>query len=933
MKIPMSNVKCQMNVCPASGGIPNRYISWKRDLRHVLYKIIIPSFVIFNLSFVILSASAHAEEPKAVWATYGLLINDTPGNTTQQNPKIISDGYTGYIIIWEDGRAGYFDIYAQRVDESGNLMWEKNGVAACKYSGNQNFAQQVSDGTGGSIIVWQDYRNGNSDIYAQRLSYAGKPLWGEGGIPVSIAPAGQLAPEIISDGAGGAILTWHDYRSGTGEDIYAQRINPNGKALWEENGIPVSEASGTQWYPKIASDGAGGAIIIWTDGRAGSSDNNIYAQRLDPYGKTLWEKDGIPICSAPGNQEKPVALSAQDGVVIAWQDSRNENLDIYLQKLDANGVLKWERDGVAVCSFPYSQENPKLAPDGEGGAIVVWSDQRAEKNDIYAQRILQDGRIAWQENGRPLCKAEGVQKNPEIAKLKNQDWVVVWEDARKGKANLFAQKINSAGTPLWKAEGIDVASAALLQESPALAATPTGNVVLAWQDSRTGDYDIFSQKISADGELLWKSSGNLVCAAQGSVVQQNIAATFTSKGEIMLAFEDARSGFFNIYAQKINRAGALAWGPNGVVISKVPADQSEPQIVPDDAGGAILAWEDYRIENFPEIRVQRISSQGKVVWDSSFPVAGIKARQTNPLMISDGAGGAIIAWQDEREVLSLQDVYAQRISGQGQLLWGKNGKPVIAANGEQIEHAMIPDGAGGAFLAWTDFRRGDRNPDIYAQRINPKGDPMWKEDGALVCGAPDVQRSPKLVSDSEGGILVGWTDKGGGSYDIYAQRVNKSGQPLWTKDGIPINQLSRTQQNPQFGNNSVLVWEDYRYGNWDIFAGAVSPAGKLLWGEEGVAVSLIPHTQYAPQIVPWKNGSVIVAWEDYRSGNYYEIFIQELNSAGKPAWPANGIKVKSRDGGRTPKILASSSDNSFYVFWEDYTDGGRAVYGQRFIVD
>ncbi|MFH1683540.1 MAG: hypothetical protein ABIA67_01520 [Candidatus Margulisiibacteriota bacterium] len=884
--------------------------------------------------FILVTPLCAQEEPKALWSSYGIVVNDTPGNTPQQNPQIIADGAGGYVIIWEDGRSGYYDIYAQKISEAGQPLWKKDGVAVCGVSGNQNFPQAMSDGAGGVIIAWQDYRNGNSDIFAQRISYAGVLLWDKGGVVICNASAGQFAPQLTTDGFGGAIIAWHDYRSGTGEDVYTQRVDGHGNSLWQENGIAICAASGTQWHPQIVSDGGGGAIIVWTDGRASSSDNNIYIQRISAAGTTFWEKDGIPICAALGNQDRPVIQQTPQGAIIAWNDFRANNTDIYAQKIDLNGNIKWSKDGVAACSFPYPQENARISSDGSGGAIIVWTDHRTEKSDVYAQKIESDGKIGWSENGRAVCSAPGVQKNPIIAKLKTEDWIIVWEDEQMGKRkiDLFAQKINSAGTPLWKTRGVAVAAANEMQKSAAITLSPKGGVIVAWESNQFGNYDIYSQKLSVDGALFWKTDGVVVCATKGSVVQQNVELIPNGKGEIILVFEDARSGYFNIYAQKITRAGTLAWGKDGIAVAKVAANQAKPQLVPDGGGGALVCWEDHRIENSPSIRAQRLSAKGERLWESSLPVAKIGSRQTNPLMISDKAGGAIITWQDNRDVLSLDDIYAQRISGKGKHLWEPKGKIVISANGEQLDANMISDGTGGAILAWTDYRRGDRNPDIYAQRINLKGNAVWAEDGVLVCGAPDVQRSPKAIGDGEGGAIISWTDRGGGSYDIYAQRINMAGQPVWMSDGIPINQLSRTQQNAKFGNKQILVWEDYRYGNWDIFATAVSPAGKLLWQKDGIPIALIPHTQYSPQIIPWKNETVLIAWEDYRSGQHYEIFIQKLDGTGKPAWQENGLKIRSKDGGRVPKILATPSDDSFYVFWEDYTSGGRAIYGQRYLL-
>ena len=58
--------------------------------------------------------------------------------------------------------------------------------------------------------------------------------------------------------------------------------------------------------------------------------------------------------------------------------------------------------------------------------------------------------------------------------------------------------------------------------------------------------------------------------------------------------------------------------------------------------------------------------------------------------------------------------------------------------------------------------------------------------------------------------------------------------------------------------------------------------------------------------------------------------MQKLNSSGNADWMENGVKIKSRDGARSPKIVSNPTDGSFYVFWEDYANGGRAIYGQRY---
>ena len=115
----------------------------------------------------------------------------------------------------------------------------------------------------------------------------------------------QYNHQMVTDGAGGAIITWQDYRDryGTMSDIYAQRIDWKGKVLWTLDGVVVSIAPNDQVNPKMVTDGSGGAIIIWEDSRNGNVD--IYSQRIDADGNLLWLADGVAICTTAHSQEYP----------------------------------------------------------------------------------------------------------------------------------------------------------------------------------------------------------------------------------------------------------------------------------------------------------------------------------------------------------------------------------------------------------------------------------------------------------------------------------------------------------------------------------------------------------------------------------------------------------------------------------------------------
>jgi hypothetical protein len=88
---------------------------------------------------------------------------------------------------------------------------------------------------------------------------------------------------------------------------------------------------------------------------------------------------------------------------------------------------------------------------------------------------------------------------------------------------------------------------------------------------------------------------------------------------------------------------------------------------------------------------------------------------------------------------------------------------------------------GGAILVWQDWRVFS---DIYAQRINASGTPLWAADGVLVC-FPSYMAYPKVVSDGKNGAIIAWEDNRS-SRNIYAQRVGPDGSPVWIVDGLAM---------------------------------------------------------------------------------------------------------------------------------------------------
>jgi hypothetical protein len=452
--------------------------------------------------FSIVTACAFFNPPGArcQWIANGLALSTDV--SSQERPRLAADSEGGVIIVWNDFRNGNGDIYAQKVDAWGYAQWAPGGVAVASTPLTESFPTVVSDGAGGAIVAFVVHNAGTvDDIYAQRVNYAGAPKWTAGGVSISTEAFGQNFPEIVSDGASGAIVTFQDARDGA-VDVYAQRVNAAGNALWTINGVALSTAEDVQRNPMIASDGVGGAIVTWWDLRTGIYD--IYAQRVNNVGIVLWATDGVAVCAAPNYQSNPMIVADDvGGAIVVWEDFRTAPADdIYVQRVNASGVPQWTADGVALCTESAQQDLPMITSDGAEGAVVAWRDFRpGATSDVYVRRVTNTGAPQWTANGVGLCTAAGNQSLPMLTSDGAGGAIVTWRDSRSGAASdIYAARVSDLGAPLWAANGVAVCAASNSQTVPRIDSNGAGAFV-AWQDSRAGDENIFVQRMTFAGEI------------------------------------------------------------------------------------------------------------------------------------------------------------------------------------------------------------------------------------------------------------------------------------------------------------------------------------------------------------------------------------------------------------------------------------------------
>ncbi len=765
------------------------------------------------------------------WTGDFVVNDDAIGSRLQHYPAIAFDQSGNFTITWTDWRICYPDIYAKRYDSSGAPLDSGFRVSDGPLDAERKFSAIGIDGCGNFIITWEDERDGNFDIYAQRYYSSGVPLGSIFKANDDTGSASQGASSIASDSGGNHVIIWQDYRNGHW-DIYAQRYDSLGTPLGTNFRVNDDTGTATQGAPSIAMDGSGSFVIVWHDDRNGNLD--IYAQRYDPSGVPLDSNFRVDDDIGTSAQGVPAIVSDYFGsVVITWRDQRNDWGDIYAQRYDYSGVPLGSNFRVNDDVGSTDQRDPAISLHESGTFIITWSDKREVPFcNVYAQR--------YDSSGTPLGANFKVTdsygtSSPYYAGVAidgSGSFVIVWDDHRIDDWDVYAQRFDSAGTPLggnFRINNPDDDIGCILQQFPCMATDGHGKLIVAWWDFRNNSNwgDIYAQRLDSSGAHL---DSNFMVNDDGEeeLGQYFLDVGMDGSGSFVVTWEDTREEGWDIFAQRYDSTGTPL-GANFKVNSDTGNnDQYYPAVAMDKFGNFVIAWEDWRLID-PNIYAQRYDASG-APQGSNFKVNEDTgpAWQAMPTVATDGQGNFIIAWIDNR--MGDDDIAAKRYNSSGEILnpdFRANDVPGSAYYPMWINPAVTPavaaDEQGNFIIAWTDERNYDWWPDIYAQRYNSGGYPVGSDFRVNNDYVPAMQWEISAASDGRGNFVITWADSRYGNWDVYAQKYDSSGTPLGSNYFVPDpGYASSGQEHPEVaadGYNIYFTWmDDRRGGGWDIFA-------------------------------------------------------------------------------------------------------------------
>ncbi len=315
--------------------------------------------------------------------------------------------------------------------------------------------------------------------------------------------------------------------------------------------------------------------------------------------------------------------------------------------------------------------------------------------------------------------------------------------------------------------------------------------------------------------------------------------------------------------------------------------------------------------------------------------------QINPAIALDPSGNFIIAWYDERNWDSSRyDIYAQRYDSLGTLLGFNLKVNNDSGFGWQRWPSVAMDGSGNFVITWVDERSGYR--DIYAQRYDSSGSPVGLNFKVNDDTGAASQLYPAVISDDAGNFVITWQDyrNGNYNYDIYAQRYDSSGAPLDSNFRVNDDTGPNIQAYPAIAidgfGDFVITWHDYRHGSMyvHIYAQRYESSGTPLGSNFKVSEDVGNVAQVYPAVATDDSGNFIITWENTRNGwDNYDIYAQRYDSSGAPL--GSNFRVNDDTGITEQKgsAVASDSSGNFVITWKDERNSNSDIYAQRYNSD
>jgi hypothetical protein len=675
-----------------------------------------------------------------------------------------------------------------------------------------------------------------------------------------------------------------------------------------------------------------GWITLWTDDRLGSE--KVFLQLIDSQGQ-LSGTNQLIAGSASGTNyvDAKLRVDSQGRLHVYYRD-RNEGLIIGARfasdlSIDLAAFLVNDTSFESFAG-PFDFD---IYPDGR--TVVVWENYSPLGNTVEMEIISASG---ISEIGPSPVNSDGGSAShwvPAVAVKPGAGYLVVWEDYRNGRADIYARLFNGSGVPLGSDFTLvptphDLAS----QFVPEVAYLGADGYVIGWVDQRAGQ-EIYIQQYDPNAGLvggnLLISAGDLVSGnwgldltvmpsgrlfaswasfgAQNSIVSlkfdpgvvplglpvpQNMSLTgrrwapsvsFSQLDRYSVAWTEFVDDDADIHFMIFDSAWTrLLTGELLVNDDLQGAVSDDPVVTPTSNWWNLVAFSDRR-NDAGDIYIQALDNGGNL------PSANMRINQDigyslqfEPAIASRG-DRALVVWVDSRNVGGQS---GQRIYGRLLSIWGNPISNEFMITAPDIilpksEPAVALASDGRALVVWRDTRDGSSQ--VYGQWLLSDGGLDGPEFSISVPGSDLVNAQLSLVSDNQDRFFVGWLDVGTSEpqYKVRSYNLDKSpGDAFDWSSTIPSVPIAEADMAVSESGEIVLGWSGGSGEEAALYLATFTGSGTLLVAPLQITDNLL-STPISPSVSVDGEGYISYVWIDHRQGRplaYFQVLTEGLTPVG-----------------------------------------------------
>ena len=495
-------------------------------------------------------------------------------------PAVAADGSGGFVISWSSADG----IFAQRFDSQAIPMTSSTKVSDQSTAGASDIAML---GDSNYAVTWA----GQGDIYMQRMALSGVRVGGNVRVDDDSTMSSQSDPHLAVDSIGNILIVWLDDRYPTScPDIFAQRYDPSGLPLGVNYRAYVDSRYSDQLNPAMTVDGSGNMFVAWhgsTLDAAQYSVNGILTDRrgiINSFDYLVGDDSGYvhttrssfagrgcadcPPCfegyrfevraqtyDSLGNQLNSSFLVDASAFEASYAISCNTAGDLALMSTirDCQGSMwfaaRFDRslNKVSEFSLPDIGRDVSLSVNHNGDIVFVW----ANGLDIYARRYgaggVQVGDIIRVSDSSDSTVAAN-RYSPIVAADESGNLAVAWVDSRNDSADVYLQSVDYLGNLLGPNIRVNHDVGSAIQDGHHISAISDSRFVIAWNDNRNDNPDVYAQVYEFPFTPV---GGNQQIADPEYVLSSQMNPTVALKGsKIYFAWQDdRRDGSWDIYGR------------------------------------------------------------------------------------------------------------------------------------------------------------------------------------------------------------------------------------------------------------------------------------------------------------------------------------------------------------------------------------------------